>query len=113
MQKRINNIIKEVRRESNKFIALTQIKVSYIYKYYPNISLSTVSRIMKNHLNLHFKRIKIKNPKLTKNNYKFMKLIFLKVVLKPIFLEFDIIYIDETACYWGNENFKNWINENA
>ena len=63
---RINNIIGEERNNNEKVITLGKIKNSYNSKYFPSISLSTVSRIMKNHLNLHSKTIKIRNPKLNK-----------------------------------------------
>ena len=63
---RINDIIKEERKNNDKIITLTKINNSYNNKFFPNISLSTASRIMKNHLNLHFKRIKIRNRKLNK-----------------------------------------------
>lgn len=109
---RINDIIKEERKNNDKVITLTKIKNSYNNKFFPNISLSTVNRIIKNHLNLHFKRIKIRNPKLNKKNYKFMHYIYLKVVLKAILQNLDLIFVDETACYLGNDNYRDWVAEN-
>ena len=44
---RINDIIKEERKINDKVITLGKIKNSYNNKYFPSISLSTVSRIMK------------------------------------------------------------------
>ena len=67
---------------------------------------------MKNHLNLHFKRIKIRNPKLNNKNYKFMRCIYLKVILKAISQNLDLIFIDENACYLGNNNYRDWVAEN-
>ena len=67
---------------------------------------------MKNHLNLHFKRIKIRNPKLNNKNYKFMRCIYLKVILKAISQNLDLIFIDENACYLGNDNYRDWVAEN-
>ena len=66
---------------------------------------------MKNHLNLYSKTIKIRNPKL-KKNYKFMHYIYLKVILKEVSQNLDFIFIDETACYLGNNNYRDWVAEN-
>ena len=78
---RINSIIYEERQKSNKVITLTKIRPIYYKRFKSLISISTASRIMKRHLNLHFRRISIKNSKLNKRNYKIMQVIFLKGVL--------------------------------
>ena len=67
--KRIKNIISSEKTKTNKVITLTKIRNIYIDKYKKNISLSTISRVMRRHLGLHFKRITIKNSKLNKRNY--------------------------------------------
>ena len=64
---------------------------------------------MRRHLNLHFKRITVKNPKLNKNNYKFMSFLFLKGFYRGLSLGLDMIYIDETACSLENIHLKDWI----
>lgn len=52
---------------------------------------------MKRHLNLHFKRIIIKNPKLNKNDDRFMTFLFLKGFFRSLKIGLDLIYIDEKA----------------
>ena len=77
---RISSIYEE-RQKSNKVITLKKIRTIYYKRFKSLISISTASRIMKRHLNLHFRRISIKNSKLNKRNYKIMQVIFLKGVL--------------------------------
>ena len=110
--KRIKNIISSEKTKSNKVITLTKIRNIYIDKYKKNISLSAISKVMRRHLGLHFKRITIKNSKLNKRNYQIMQIIFLKALLRAIKIGIDIIYIDETACYLQNNNFKDWVGKN-
>jgi len=109
--KKINNIIKEVKKNSSKSITLKQIKQKYEAIYKKNISLSTISRILRNHLNLHFIRKKPKNPKIIKKNYKFMHLLFLKAIMRAIKENYNIIYVDETGCYLENNNYRDWFNK--
>ena len=107
--KRIKNIIEQERKNSNKAISLKKIQTIYNSKYSPKRSLTTISRIMKRHLHLHFKRITVKNPKLNKNNYKFMTYLFLKGLYRGLSLDLDMVYIDETACSLENTHLKDWL----
>ena len=66
---RINSIIFEQKNKSNKVIILSKIKNIYSKKYKKEISLSTISRIMRKHLRLNFRRVTFKNSKLNKKNY--------------------------------------------
>ena len=107
--RRISDIITKEKSNSNRTITLSKIQKIYTEKFKTNISLTTISRVLRNHLDLHFKRTKIKNPKLNKLNYKFMEFLFLKCVVRAINNNLNIIFIDETACYLQNNNFRNWI----
>lgn len=107
--KRISNIIKNERQKFNKAITLKKIQNKYIIEYKEKISLTTISRVLRNHLDLHFKRTKIKNPKLNKINYKFMEFLFLKCIVRAMKLNLGIIFIDETSFYLENNNFRDWI----
>ena len=109
--KKINFIIQEERKKSSKAITLKAIKQKYESTYKKSISLTTISRILKNHLNLHFIRKKAKNPKIIKKNYKFMHILFLKAIMKAIKENYDIIYVDETGCYLENNNYRDWLDK--
>ena len=109
---RIGEIISSEKTKTNKVITLKKIKKIYNEKYYKSISVSTISRVLKRHLGLHFRRTTVMNSKLNKRNYKIMQNIFLKALLRAMSLGMDIIYIDETACCLQNNNYKDWIGEN-
>jgi hypothetical protein len=108
---RIQKIIEEERQKINRTISLSKIQTIYSNQYNVKISLATIHRVLRKHLNLHFKRITIKNSKLNKNHYKFMNYIFLKAILRAIKIGVNIIYIDETTCSLQNNNFKDWYGE--
>ena len=110
---RIKNIIEQERKNSNKTISLKKIQTIYNSKYSPKRSLATISRIMKRHLHLHFKRITVKNPKLNKKNYRFMTFLFLKGFYRGLAQGLDMIYIDETACSLENTHFRDWIEKDG
>ena len=106
---RIKRIIEEERKDNNKAITLSAIQKKYQSIYSCRISLATISRILRNHLSLHFRRITIKNPKLNQKWYQFMHFLFLKAIMKGIQDGLDIIYLDETGCYLENKNFYDWV----
>lgn len=66
---------------------------------------------MKNHLNLHFKRVTIKNPRLLENNYMLMHFLFLKAIITGMKNNLEIIYIDETGCFLQNDNYRDWVSK--
>ena len=37
---------------------------------------------------------------------------YLKVILKEIIQNLDLIFIEETACYLGNDNYRDWVAKN-
>lgn len=107
--KRIKKIIEDERIKSNKAITLAKMQNKYNQIYNPNISITTVSRIPHNHLNLYFRKTKSKNPKLYKDNYIFIHFLFIKTILRAINKEMNLIYIDETWCFLENNYYKDWI----
>jgi len=110
--KKIGNIIQEERSNHNKAITLSRIQMQYKTIYKKEISLVTISRILKNHLSLHFRRISIKNPKLNQKWYQFMHFLFLKGIAKGLKEGLEIIYLDETGCYLQNKNYYDWTGKN-
>ena len=105
---RIKRIIEEERKENNKAITLSVIQKKYQSIYSRRISLVIISRILRNHLSLYFKRITIKSPKLNQKCYQFMHFLLLKAIIKEIQYGLDIIYSDKTGCYLENKNYYDW-----
>lgn len=105
--KKIKFIINYLNSE-NKKATLKLIAKYYEEFYEKKISITTVSRILKNHLEMRYLRTSIKNPKLEENNYIFMCFIFLRVLLRSLILHLNIIYVDETGFVLQNNNFYTW-----
>lgn len=103
----ISGIINEFRRKGTK-ISLKNIRKEYKKKVKKDISVMTISRIMRHRLNYHYLKKTVKNPLLLENNYKFMSAIFIKLIFRVIKLGLNIIYIDETGMQLSNNNFYEW-----
>ena len=69
------------------------------------MSLMTFSRIMRFHLNKHFLKTTIKNPKLKTNLYRFMNHFFIKGIARSLKLGEKIIFIDENGFQLENNNY--------
>ena len=108
--KKIKSIINEINIKER--LSLRKIKTKYEEKFKMKISISTISRVMKNHLNLHYLKTTIKNKKLIKDNYIFMSFLFLKGISRALFLKLNLIYIDETGFILENNNFRTWRSSN-
>ena len=77
-------------KKNNQAINLKKIQKFYENDY-KKISLTTISRILRNHMKLHYIKIKSKNPKLKRNNSRLMHNIFLKVKSKANKESYNII----------------------
>lgn len=106
--KNIRNIVKDI--NERRLLSLRKIKALYKQKYQSDISITTISRVLKNHLNLHYLKTTIKNKKLNTDKYKFMSFVFLRGILRAIYLNLNIIFIDESGFYLQNNNFRMWRN---
>lgn len=66
--KKITYIIDYLKKK-NITITLKQISKQYENLYQKKISISTIVRILKNHLGIRYLRTSLKNPKIEENNY--------------------------------------------
>jgi len=73
-----------------------------------NLSLMTISRVMRNHLGFHYRKTTAKNPKLLDDDSILMSFIFLKIILRAIELGLNLIYLDEVGFSLENQNFYTW-----
>lgn len=102
--------IKEIlnAKKGKKVISLKYIQNQYKLKYKKYISLMTISRILRHHLKMHFRKTIKKNPKLLKENYIIMKYGFLIGIMKALDEKLNLIYIDETGFQNDNNNLYHW-----
>lgn len=63
--------------ENEQKISLEKIKLNYYEKYNKQISIMTISRNLRNKLNIHYVKTKLKNQKLNAKNYQLMSQIFI------------------------------------
>lgn len=89
-------------------ITLKKISKEYLSLYGNTISISTVSRILKNHLKMNYLRTCLKNPKLEEYNYIFMALSYIRIFYRSIKLGSNIIFLDETGFLLQNNNYHTW-----
>lgn len=80
---KIKKILDEHKGE--KIITLNNIKNIYQENYNSNLSIMTISRVLKYHLDIHYR----------------------KTVIKCLLNNIHIIYIDECGFELDNKNFKN------
>lgn len=103
---RVKRIIEEY--NSEKSISLSYIKNKYKVLFGKDISLMTVSRILRFHLGLHYRKTIVKNPKLLKNNYILMSYGFIIGIIKAITSKLRLVYIDECGFQLENSNLRMW-----
>lgn len=89
-------------------ITLKKISEKYYYFYKKKISICTVSRVLKNHLNIRFLKTCIKNPKLDELNYLIMSFVYLRCFIRSLILKLNIIFIDESGFLIQNNNYHCW-----
>jgi len=103
----IREIISLLRTKKMK-ITLKNISKEYKNMHNKSISLMTVSRIMRHHMDIFYLKTVPKNPLLTENNYQFMRAVFIKVILRCVKLGIKFIFIDETGFDLKNNKFYQW-----
>ena len=109
--KRVSFIINHLKQ--NKInITLKQISKQYQIFYGKKISISTISRILKNHLGMRHLKTSLKNPKIEENNYLFMSFVFIRIIFRCLYLNLTFVFLDETGFLLENNNYYTWRNEN-
>ena len=103
-----NNIKKILSDINGTRKSLKEIQKKYLLLFKQKISLMTISRILRYHLNLHYRKTSLKNPKILEQNYLIMSLIFLNCIVRGIELGLNLIYIDEVSFEIENNNFYTW-----
>ena len=93
-------------------ITLKQISKQYQIFYGKKISISTISRILKNHLGMRHLKTSLKNPKIEENNYLFMSFVFIRIIFRCLYLNLTFVFLDETGFLLENNNYYTWRNEN-
>ena len=99
-------------KNNNKNITLKNIALNYQKIFNKKISITTVSKILKNHLNIRYFKTSIKNPKLKDDNYILMEFLFIRGIIRSLELNLNLIFIDETGFNIQNNNFHTWRRRN-
>ena len=107
--KNISNILNYLKNK-NEPITLKKIAERYNYFYKIKISISTISRILKKHLNIRFLKTVAKNPKLEEKNYMIMSFVFLRCIIRSLELKLNLLFVDETGFLLENNNYFSWRN---
>ena len=103
-------IIKNIVENNKDRISLSCRKISGILKneYNKSISKSKVHQILKNKLNFSYRKTAIKNSKIITNQSLKMANLFLKIMIRAIKLNYDLIFIDESKIQQINNNLHCW-----
>lgn len=92
----------------DKRLTLKMIALIYEKEYSKQISLMSVSRILRNNLKIHYRKTVLKNPKLKDDNYIIMTFLFLKYLSNCLKNKLNLIFIDETGFSLDNPNLRMW-----
>jgi len=103
----IRTIIIFLKKNNNK-ITLKKIAEQYVIIFGKSISITTISRILKNHLEMKYFRTSIKNPRFEENNYLFMSFVFIRIFFRSMLMKLNIIFVDETGFLLQNNNYFSW-----
>ena len=107
INERIINLAREIQNESS--VSINKIINKYQEKFGVKLSKTTVHRKLRNKLKFSFKKICLKPKDLEKPNYKQMGFIFIKILIRALYLNYNIVYIDESNFQLQNSNFRSWI----
>ena len=107
--------INELVSQGNKNLNISCRRITQKYnENFPDdhISKSTVYRILTNKLEYCFRKTSIKNEVLLSKNSIRQVYFVLKILLRCMKLNFEIIFLDESNFSTNNNNFKTWRHEN-
>lgn len=105
------NIKQIIDNNKEKRVTLKFIANEYLNTFNRNLSLMTISRVMRNHLGYHYRKTTIKNPKLLDDYSILMAFIFIRIIIRAIELGLNLIYFDEVGFNLENNNFYTWKNK--
>jgi len=95
-------------QKDRSFLSCRRIANKYFKDTGNTISKTKVHNILRNKLNLRFRKTTIKNSKVNNERNILISLCFIKILVKCLKLNYKIIYIDETSIQSNNNNFKTW-----
>ena len=102
------NISQIISNYSGKRLTLKLIAEEYEKTHNRRLSLMTLSRVMRYHLDFHYRKTSIKNPKLLEECSILMAFCFLRTIIRSMELGLNIVYLDEVGFTLDNKNFYTW-----
>ena len=95
-------------KKDKAFLSCRRIAYQYYCDTGKTISKTRVHNILKNKLNMRYRKTTIKNSKVQNNRNILMSLCFIKIIVKCIKLNYRIIFVDESSIQTNNNNFRTW-----
>ena len=108
--KLINDIIQSFKRRQN--ITLKRICSKYEKMTNHTISKTQVYYILKNKIGYKYLKTTVKSNILANLSSKIRPFIFIKIVIRALFIKINIIFIDETNFQLENNHLKIWRHKN-
>lgn len=96
--------------DENQSFSLRKLKQLYFDEYGVNISHTKINNILRKKLNYSFLKTAVKRIELTQKKYITMSYFFLKIILKCLKMEANLVFIDESRFFTYNPNYKAWRN---
>ncbi len=108
----VKNKFKDNENNTDKLSCIKLAKL-YLKENGLKISKTKIYYIIKNKMKLRYLKTSIKNSKIKKNKSIFMKLCFIKVIIRVLILGFNILFMDESSILSKNNNYRRWrmVNE--
>ena len=84
------------KRRKQENISLLKIKQILDEKYKIKISKSTIHRILRNKLGYKYRKTCVKNFVLENRKYKLISFLFIKIIIRALKQNLNLIFIDES-----------------
>ena len=94
--------------KNSENISCRKLSALYLKETGRFVCKSTIHKLMKNKLGLHYIKTCKKSNFLNTHEGVFSCLTFIKILVKSLILGFEIIYVDESTFKLNKSNFKCW-----
>ena len=107
---KIKNIISNYNDIGN--ISINKIRELFYKQNGYYISQTKIFNLMRRKLKYHYLKTAIKNKKLCDKKYIKMSFFFLKIILRALKLDANLVFVDEAGFYVSNPNYRCWRKKN-
>ena len=107
---KIKNIISNYNDIEN--ISINKIRELFYKQNGFYISKTKIFNIMRRKLKYHYLKTAVKNKKLCDKKYIKMSFFFLKIILRALKFDANLVFVDEAGFYVSNPNYRCWRKKN-